>query len=103
MPRGHVLARHLVAVVACAQAIDAGGMPLGVQVDFFSSYVADVMTSSVKTMQDMAWTACFFLSGDFLLEVADYHKSGDSWQVLPCRPCVRRRANVSMARQFRFG
>lgn len=35
-------------------------------VSFFHSYVADVFTSMVKIFQDMAWTMCFILSGDFL-------------------------------------
>ncbi|CAM9832553.1 unnamed protein product [Pylaiella littoralis] len=50
------------------------------KVDFFATYVTDVMTSSVKTTQDVAWSVCFFLSGDFLLSVEDYHGSGGSWQ-----------------------
>lgn len=51
------------------------------QVEFFATYVADVMTSSVKTTQDLAWTVCFFLSGDFLLDLEEYHETGGSWQV----------------------
>ncbi|CAN0054746.1 unnamed protein product, partial [Ectocarpus sp. 6 AP-2014] len=50
------------------------------KVDFFATYVTDVMTSSVKTTQDIAWTFCFFLSGDFLLNLEDYHRKGSSWQ-----------------------
>ncbi|CAB1117872.1 unnamed protein product [Ectocarpus sp. CCAP 1310/34] len=50
------------------------------KVDFFATYVTDVMTSSVKTTQDIAWTFCFFLSGDFLLNLEDYHRKGLSWQ-----------------------
>ncbi len=38
-----------------------------VQVDFFGTYVADVMTSSVKTLLDLSWTIGYFVSGDFLL------------------------------------
>jgi hypothetical protein len=37
------------------------------QVDFFATYTADVLTSSVKTILDIAWTIGFFVSGDFLL------------------------------------
>eukprot|EP00752_Nemacystus_decipiens_P005274 g4784.t1 len=50
------------------------------KVEFFATYVADVMTSSVKTTQDIAWTFCFFFSGDFLLDLKDYHHRGGSWQ-----------------------
>ncbi|CAM9696047.1 unnamed protein product [Laminaria digitata] len=53
------------------------------KVEFFATYVADVMTSSVKTTQDIAWTICFFLSGDFLLGLKEYHVSGGSWQHSP--------------------
>lgn len=56
-------------------------MHVYVQVDFFATYVADVMTSSVKTTQDLAFTACFFLSGDFLMDLKDYHDHGGAWQV----------------------
>lgn len=55
------------------------------QVDFFATYVADVMTSSVKTTQDIAWGVCFFLSGDFLLDLNRYHETGVSWQVRKLR------------------
>ena len=48
--------------------------------EFFATYVADVMTSSVKTTQDIAWTLCFFLSGDFMLSLKEYHAKGGSWQ-----------------------
>lgn len=54
------------------------------KVEFFATYVADVMTSFVKPTQDLAWTACFFLSGDFLLELNQYHDKGGSWQVRHC-------------------
>jgi len=33
---------------------------------FFNIYVADVFTSMVKVFQDIAWTICFVISGDFL-------------------------------------
>ncbi|CAN0168433.1 unnamed protein product, partial [Hapterophycus canaliculatus] len=49
-------------------------------VDFFVTYITDVMTSSVKTTQDIAWTICFFMSGDFLRDLEDYHLKGGSWQ-----------------------
>lgn len=38
---------------------------------FFQTYVGDVFTSMVKIFQDLLWTACFILSGDFLLSVDD--------------------------------
>ncbi|CAM9585643.1 unnamed protein product [Choristocarpus tenellus] len=38
------------------------------------------MTSSVKTTQDVAWTFCYFLSGDFLLSRDDFNAHGGSWQ-----------------------
>lgn len=50
------------------------------KVDFFATYVADVMTSSVKTTQDLAYTVSFFLSGDFLLDLNHYKKYSGSWQ-----------------------
>ncbi len=34
---------------------------------FFHTYVADVFTSMVKVFQDILWTGCFFISGDFLI------------------------------------
>jgi hypothetical protein len=33
---------------------------------FFHTYVADIFTSMVKVFQDILWTGCFFVSGDFL-------------------------------------
>jgi len=33
---------------------------------FFHTYIADVFTSMVKVFQDILWTGCFILSGDFL-------------------------------------
>lgn len=41
---------------------------------FFGNYVADVITSMVKILQDWAWTFCFFLSGDFLSTQKDFFK-----------------------------
>lgn len=62
------------------------------QISFFSTYVADVMTSSVKTIQDIVWAFFFFLSGDFLLSAEEYHARGTSWQarvwlVFVCLSC----------------
>ncbi len=34
---------------------------------FFHTYVADVFTSMVKVFQDILWTCCFIISGDFLI------------------------------------
>jgi hypothetical protein len=34
---------------------------------FFHTYVADIFTSMVKVFQDLLWTACFIISGDFLI------------------------------------
>jgi len=34
---------------------------------FFLTYVADVFTSMVKVFQDILWTLCFVISGDFLI------------------------------------
>jgi hypothetical protein len=53
------------------------------QVDFFATYTADVLTSSVKTILDIVWTIGFFVSGDFLLHRKawlgrDLHSS--SWE-----------------------
>eukprot|EP00611_Tribonema_gayanum_P031000 TRINITY_DN879_c0_g7_i1.p1 TRINITY_DN879_c0_g7~~TRINITY_DN879_c0_g7_i1.p1 ORF type:complete len:710 (+),score=202.63 TRINITY_DN879_c0_g7_i1:218-2347(+) len=48
------------------------------KVDFFATYCADVLTSSVKTLLDWAWTLMFFASGDFLL-------SRKKWVVRPPR------------------
>ena len=38
---------------------------------FFETYVADVFTSMVKVFQDLLWTGCFLLSGDFLIRERD--------------------------------
>ena len=38
---------------------------------FFHTYVADVFTSMVKVFQDLLWTICFFLSGDFIITELD--------------------------------
>jgi len=38
---------------------------------FFHTYIADVMTSMVKVLQDILWTGCFVVSGDFLLSESD--------------------------------
>lgn len=34
--------------------------------NFFQTYVGDIFTSMVKIFQDIAWTICWTLSGDFL-------------------------------------
>ena len=38
---------------------------------FFQTYCADVFTSMVKVFQDLLWTGCFFVSGDFLITERD--------------------------------
>lgn len=38
---------------------------------FFHTYCADVFTSMVKVFQDILWTGCFFVSGDFLIKERD--------------------------------
>ncbi len=38
---------------------------------FFHTYCADVFTSMVKVFQDLLWTLCFFISGDFLITERD--------------------------------
>lgn len=38
---------------------------------FFHTYCADVFTSMVKVFQDILWTGCFFVSGDFLITERD--------------------------------
>ena len=50
-------------------------------VTFFHSFIADTGTSLVKVWQDVAWSACFFLSGDWLLNAHDYAKLGGAWRV----------------------
>ena len=50
---------------------------------FFQTYVADVFTSMVKVFQDILWTGCFVVSGDFLIkerndiniDALDWHES----------------------------
>ena len=49
-------------------------------VSFFHSYVADVFTSMVKVFQDMAWTLCFILSGDFLATDENDEVFTKNWQ-----------------------
>ena len=41
---------------------------------FFSTYVADVITSMIKILQDWAWTFCYLLSGDFMVKDYKYLK-----------------------------
>jgi hypothetical protein len=38
---------------------------------FFNIYVGDVFTSMVKVFQDILWSVCFIISGDFLLAEKD--------------------------------
>jgi len=38
---------------------------------FFQTYTADVFTSMVKVFQDILWTCCFIVSGDFLITERD--------------------------------
>lgn len=38
---------------------------------FFLTYVGDVFTSMIKVFQDLLWTICFVVSGDFLLTDPD--------------------------------
>ena len=47
---------------------------------FFHTYVADVFTSMVKVFQDLLWTICFFLSGDFLITELDTDEEPHYWQ-----------------------
>lgn len=37
------------------------------QVRFIEVYVGDVLTSMVKTIVDLEYTVCFYITGDFLL------------------------------------
>jgi len=37
----------------------------------FHTYIADVFTSMVKVFQDILWTGCFVVSGDFMLSETD--------------------------------
>jgi len=45
---------------------------------FYHGYVGDIFTSMVKVFQDLAWTICFIISGDWLisedLKEASHHK-----------------------------
>ncbi|CAM9155842.1 unnamed protein product [Discosporangium mesarthrocarpum] len=51
-----------------------------VKVEFFATYMADVMSSTVKTYQDIVWSFCFFCSGDFLLTPHEFRHLGNTWQ-----------------------
>ncbi len=44
--------------------------------------MADVMTSSVKTLLDLSWAAGYFISGDFLLDDKTWKKRHveDMWE-----------------------
>lgn len=47
---------------------------------FFLTFVGDVFTSMVKVFQDLLWSFCFVLSGEFLLPESDPNKyDGHSW------------------------
>jgi len=48
---------------------------------FFQTYVADIFTSMVKVFQDIVWTSCFFISGDFLIFERDgaINKEPKNW------------------------
>ena len=46
---------------------------------FFTIYLADVFTSMVKVFQDVAWSLCFVLSGDFLLSEDNHNKHAWSY------------------------
>jgi hypothetical protein len=47
---------------------------------FFTIYMADVFTSMIKVFQDVAWTACFMISGDFLKSEDSKQASVHIWQ-----------------------
>jgi xenotropic and polytropic retrovirus receptor 1 len=42
-----------------------------VEVTFLANYVGDVLTSMVKDLVDLAYSFCFFLSGDFMKDVGE--------------------------------
>ena len=46
---------------------------------FFQTYVADVFTSMVKVFQDIAWTVCFVVNGDFLISEDDVNGHQHTW------------------------
>ena len=50
---------------------------------FFHTYIADVFTSMVKVFQDILWTVCYIVSGDFLvgeLESTNFNRESKDWQ-----------------------
>jgi xenotropic and polytropic retrovirus receptor 1 len=47
---------------------------------FFTIYIADVFTSMVKLFQDVAWTVCFMVSGDFLKSEDSQQATMHVWQ-----------------------
>jgi len=47
---------------------------------FFLTYVADVFTSMVKVFQDISWTLCFVISGDFLVPENSEYTQPRQWQ-----------------------
>ncbi|GMI52272.1 hypothetical protein TeGR_g4315, partial [Tetraparma gracilis] len=48
---------------------------------FFGTYVADVFTSMVKIWQDLAWTVCYFASGNFLdRQTTFFSEQKEHWQ-----------------------
>ena len=42
---------------------------------FFLTYVGDVFTSMIKVFQDILWTVCFVIYGDFLLTESEHESS----------------------------
>lgn len=46
---------------------------------FFLGYVGDIFTSMVKVFQDIAWTICFTLSGDWRIPEDAKHVTRHSW------------------------
>lgn len=47
-----------------------------IQPTFFHVYVGDVFTSMVKVFQDLLWTGCWLVSGDFLVATHSKHQHG---------------------------
>ena len=49
------------------------------EVRFVDTYVADVLTSMVKVLQDLLWAACFFASGDFARPASEKRLFTATW------------------------
>ncbi|GMH76350.1 hypothetical protein TL16_g07050 [Triparma laevis f. inornata] len=48
---------------------------------FFSTYIADVVTSMIKNLQDWAWTFCYIFQGGFLQHKKQFMKHSElHWQ-----------------------